>query len=242
MRGQSTVENPPRPRPIRKSFRSVQHRFCPGAGPADGPCISVTAEMLCSAPPTPGGVAVISVSDDFISPLEAWDRVAKILFPDEEVTFVTERDDWLIDRYLPPGEEYYFPGDVRTRAPEALCAEVDRAYYRRSLEDRIVAWFQAKGFDFCTPRPLSRSVFEARLPVKSPKAAARRSIRREIPGFVRDYRRSTTSPTLTGKDGVRAAWKKIHGDSDREALDAEYRKQAGQPLRRGPRSKKPARK
>jgi hypothetical protein len=163
---------------------------------------------------------------------EAWNRVAKKLFPGEEVTFVAERDAWLIDRYGPPGQEVL---DHRTQAPETLCAEVDRAYYRRSLHDRITAWFEARGFDLSSA--LSRSDFEAHLPLKSAKAAAPTVLRRrEMGPWVKQYLQ-TPKPTVRG---ARAEWAKIHGASDREALDAEVRKQAkklGIPLKPGRRAK-----
>jgi hypothetical protein len=195
---------------------------------------------------------VPSVSD-FISRREAWNRIANILFPDEEVTSVTERDAWLIGRYLPPGQDVssqrdpwlirrYWPSVPEVlflgkQAPEALCAEVDRAYYRLSLEERIAAWFQAEGFDLSAGCALSRSDFEAHLPLESAKAAAPTVLRRtEMGPWVKQYLQ-TPKPTVRG---ARAEWAKIHGASDREALDAEVRKQAkklGIPLRPGRRAK-----
>jgi hypothetical protein len=167
-----------------------------------------------------GGAAVTSVGN-LISFREAWNRVAKLLFPGEEVTFVTDRDAWLIDRYVPPGQEVSFL-DHRTQAPEALCAEVDLAYYHRSQADRIGDWFEAQGFDLSALWAVSRSDFEARLPVKSAKAAVRRISHADMPRFVREYLHSTADPTLSG---VRAEWAKIHSASNRRELDAEYRRQ-----------------
>jgi hypothetical protein len=160
-----------------------------------------------------------------------------ILAAGKEVpSFVTVRDVWQIGRYLPPDHKVSFL-DHRTRAPETLCVEVDRAYYRLSLVDRIDAWFQAHGFDLSAECAFSRSDFEARLPVISAKAAATTVLRRrEMPRFVKQYLQ-TPKPTLRG---ARAEWAKSHGASDREALDAEVHKQAkelGVPIKPGRRAK-----
>ena len=78
---------------------------------------------------------------------------------------LTEHDAWLINRYrnpmmknlpasLLPGGITYISGMTQGRwqpsqpfVPEQLIAELDRAYFRLAQQDKITAWFEAKGFD-----------------------------------------------------------------------------------------------
>jgi hypothetical protein len=75
-----------------------------------------------------------------------------MLFPEEPVRCLTKRDDWLISRYLDPapvdGMDYRVLGfDDRISAPKELIAEVDRAYFRQSLQNTVDEWFKRRGFD-----------------------------------------------------------------------------------------------
>lgn len=172
---------------------------------------------------------------------EAWKRIAKALLPNEKIRDITERDAWLINRYFPPWQTEYFGGDDRVQAPKDLIAEVDRAYFRLSLRERVEAWFAAEGFDL-EAEMISRSDFDARLAavkVDKPRKDRIRSSRVEMQRWVRDYLQ-TPNPTVTG---ARAAWSETHGASGRQALDAEVHAQAaakGIALKPGKRPNKPA--
>ena len=87
-----------------------------------------------------------------------------MLFPHEPVRALTERDHWLINRYrLPPrrGTDYFNAlDDDRIPAPNELFAEVDRAYFRQSLQNAVDEWFIRRGFDPEGPT-ISKHLFEA---------------------------------------------------------------------------------
>jgi hypothetical protein len=171
-----------------------------------------------------------------------------MLFPSEPVRACTERDAWLIDRYrpsndlkhqpaslLPGGITYisHYPG--KTSAPNALIAEVDQAYFRLSLMERINQWFEERGFDLEQPT-FSKQDFEAALAKPSVTARPVGKLKGdEIPGFVKNYLDSEPKPTLTG---IRKKWSDAgHGAQARNLLDAEYRKEAilrNISLKRGP--------
>ena len=80
---------------------------------------------------------------------DAWDHVAKLLLPDEPVRKPTKRDAWLINRYRLSIAPHYLDryGPPKNFAPNALIAEVDQAYFRLSLLERVNQWFEDKGFD-----------------------------------------------------------------------------------------------
>jgi hypothetical protein len=86
-----------------------------------------------------------------ISTDKTWDRVAEMLFPNEPVRGLTERDAWLVNRYRDPApseaEYLVHPFDSRAAPPKELIAEIDRAYFRLSLQQKVEAWFEAEGFD-----------------------------------------------------------------------------------------------
>jgi hypothetical protein len=107
----------------------------------------------------------------------AWDHVAKMLFPDEPVRKPTERDAWLINRYRLSINPHYLDryGPPKEFAPNSLIAEIDQAYFRLSLLERVNQWFEDKGFDIQQPTFPKRQ-FEAavqaefgQLPPKSVK-------------------------------------------------------------------------
>jgi hypothetical protein len=100
--------------------------------------------------------------EDSIPTLKAWHHVAKMLFPEEPVRCLTKRDDWLIDHYYLPQHFPYghFDDDCRVSAPKELIAEVDRAYFRRSLQNAVDEWFKRRGFDPDGPTIL-KQLFEA---------------------------------------------------------------------------------
>jgi hypothetical protein len=111
---------------------------------------------------------------------KAWDRVAKMLFPDHELVKTYARDRWLIDLYRPPddlkhqssrmssgGTAYIsgstisgFGGGHKIFAPTKLIAEVDQAYFRESLRKKVNRWFPRHGFDL-KRRTISKEDFEA---------------------------------------------------------------------------------
>jgi hypothetical protein len=91
--------------------------------------------------------------EDSIPIPKAWHRVAKMLFPEEPVRWLTERDCWLIKHYyLPQHLDPIFGsnpviGDNRVPAPKEVFAEVDRAYFRQSLQNEVDEWFVRRSFD-----------------------------------------------------------------------------------------------
>jgi hypothetical protein len=105
---------------------------------------------------------------------DAWDRVAKMLFPDEPVRRRSPpRDVWLINRYRPPNDLKHQPASMlpggityishhpgKVSAPNELIAEVDQAYFRLSLQDHIDEWFVRLGFDLEQPS-IPKHLFEA---------------------------------------------------------------------------------
>jgi len=104
--------------------------------------------------------------EDSIPTLTAWHRVAKMLFPEEPVRCLTKRDDWLIDRYYPPARRNTALDvfDDRIPAPKELIAEVDRAYFRQSLQNEVDEWFKRRGFDpdgLTIPKHPFEAVFQA---------------------------------------------------------------------------------
>jgi hypothetical protein len=102
---------------------------------------------------------------------KAWNRVAKMLFPAHDLVRTYDRDCWLIERYpaidnpykhqpaslLPGGITYL---DSRNFAPKELIAEIDQAYFRRSLRKKVSLWFTRRGFDLKQPI-ISKQDFEA---------------------------------------------------------------------------------
>jgi hypothetical protein len=177
---------------------------------------------------------------EFIPFGEAWARVGKMLCPDEKITQCTARDDWLINRYSDPSKSIVFPGDDDgpSPAPAQLVSEVDRAYFRRSLEEFIVAWFQAAGF---IKPPFPRKEFEQRLAVyrRKPKPAETKFDGSKMGRFVSDYLKNEGNSTLRG---VREKWRDAgYGAHGRDQLDIEYRNQAAKlekPVKRGRRPKR----
>ena len=89
-----------------------------------------------------------------------------MLFPEEPVRWLTERDRWLVNRYrLPPrrdmGMSYpVLDNDDRIPAPPELIAEVDRAYFRLELQNDVDDWFVRNGLDPTAPTIL-KHLFEA---------------------------------------------------------------------------------
>jgi hypothetical protein len=105
----------------------------------------------------------------------AWHHVARMLFPHEPVRWCTKRDRWLINRYgspynlknqpasLLPGGVTYISGPgpgPKIFAPNELIAEVDRAYFRLSLQNEVDDWFAKRGFDLGQPI-IPKHLFEA---------------------------------------------------------------------------------
>jgi hypothetical protein len=89
--------------------------------------------------------------------------------PEEPVRYLTKRDRWLIDCYRLPTrctiDGTYFPvlddlNDNRILAPNELIADVDRAYFRHSLQNEVDEWFKRRGFDPDGPT-ISKHPFEA---------------------------------------------------------------------------------
>ncbi|MGB8632207.1 MAG: hypothetical protein WCD69_22995 [Xanthobacteraceae bacterium] len=104
---------------------------------------------------------------------DAWDFVAKMRFPDEPVRAITNRDAWLIDHYRLSIDPHYLDryrlSDMRSRgsfdpskkfAPNELIPEVDRAYFRLSLQEAVNEWFERHGFDLAE-RTIPKHLFEA---------------------------------------------------------------------------------
>jgi hypothetical protein len=87
-----------------------------------------------------------------------------MLFPDESVRACTKRDSWLINRYCLFTNDRHYPRGLfdrpKTFAPNQLIAEVDRAYFRLSLMERVNQWFEERGFDVLQPT-ISKHLFEA---------------------------------------------------------------------------------
>jgi hypothetical protein len=163
---------------------------------------------------------------EFIPTDKAWKRVAKLLFPGEEVAAITERDAWLINRYYSPSDppSDWWPG-MPVKPPAELCAEVDRAYFRLSLQERVDVWFAAEGFDLTEPA-LSKEDFEASLAAHLPEE---RSLPKFSTGtiekFVANYLKSESHPTMTD---AREKWAALgYGATARGLLDSEYKRQAG---------------
>ncbi|MFZ2079179.1 MAG: hypothetical protein WAV38_21530 [Xanthobacteraceae bacterium] len=140
--------------------------------------------------------------EDSIPTLTAWHCVAKMLFPEERVRWLTERDRWLVNRYR-LSDGMYFPvhnlDDDRILAPNELIAEVDRAYFRQSLQNAVDEWFIRRGFDPEGPT-ISKHSFEAafqaefgQLPPEPVKPLAQ-------------YKRYTTDDVLVveGVNGIRS--------------------------------------
>jgi hypothetical protein len=109
--------------------------------------------------------------EDSIPTLTAWHHVAKMLFPQEAVRWLTKRDHWLINRYHPPGEPdgvdelgMYYPPPAGERhrfsPPTELVQEIDQAYFRLSLQEEVNRWFVEWGFDLSKPT-ISKHQFEA---------------------------------------------------------------------------------
>jgi hypothetical protein len=125
---------------------------------------------------------------------KAWDRVAKMLFPDEPARACTKRDAWLIDRYylqidMGVGRSRgLFDRRPKTLAPRELTAEVDTAYFRLSLMERVDQWFEKRGFDLQQPT-IPRQDFEAALANQKPSAASRAkpTSDADLATFKRDY-------------------------------------------------------
>jgi hypothetical protein len=120
--------------------------------------------------------------EDSFPTLKAWHRVAKMRFPEEPVRWLTEHDRWLIKLYrLTPRREFPVLDDLdddRTLAPKELFAEVDRAYFRLSLQNEVDEWFVRRGFDPdapTIPKHLFEVAFQAEFgqlppePVKPPE-------------------------------------------------------------------------
>ena len=122
-----------------------------------------------------------------ISTNDAWDLVAKMLFPDDPVRRITEHDVWLIDSYRLYSDSYsrdrnyldhYRLSVDRLRAPKSsppkeLIVEVNRAYFRLSLMERVNQWFEDKGFDI-VPRVFGTSEVDrilAALPARDARRA-----------------------------------------------------------------------
>jgi hypothetical protein len=106
--------------------------------------------------------------EDSIPIHKAWHCIAKLLFPQESVRWLTRHDRWLIDRYrLPVSRNTVFDDfDDRIPAPNELIAEVDRAYFRWSLEEEVNQWFTERGFDVSDlfksiPKHLFEAAFQA---------------------------------------------------------------------------------
>jgi hypothetical protein len=150
-------------------------------GTVDGPHAAATHRRQLPHAPTPGGGGWCAVNDRrrktdkppiSISTNDAWFHYAKLRFPDEKVWGITERDRWLINHYRNPAqtgndEDSFYAvvdGSVtsigRAYAPKKLEGEVDRAYYRYSVQQEIDAWFEAKGFDLSQPT-IPKHLFEA---------------------------------------------------------------------------------
>jgi hypothetical protein len=204
-----------------------------GAGPAGQPLLLLHRQQL--APRLLNSGAAVNIVSDSIPIDRAWKRVAKILCPGEPVTEITERDAWLINSYRSPADvsDWWTPG-MPVAAPPELRAEVDRAYFRFSLQQRIEAWFEDEGFDL-SKASLPRNTFEVRIKsAKQPKLQRPISLN-QVKHFIREYLASTERPTLTD---ARNKWGQAHGSSNRSALDEEYRTQAelaGISLKPGPR-------
>jgi len=135
-----------------------------------------------------------------------------MLFPHEPVRALTERDHWLINRYRLPARRdsdgmLYFPvlddlDDNRILAPNELIAEVDRAYFRLSLQNEVDEWFTRRGFD-PEQRTISKEEFEKRL---ADYRAAPKSSQAAAAISVKNYFASTSHPTMDGcEDACKSA-------------------------------------
>jgi len=114
----------------------------------------------------------------------------------------------------------YFPvlddlNDNRILAPNELIAEVDRAYFRLSLQNEVEEWFAEQGFDLTQPT-ISREEFEKRFADCFGKPAAGPKISNAmIDDHVRRYFESALQPTV---DGCEKAWEVQHGSTARERV------------------------
>jgi hypothetical protein len=160
---------------------------------------------------------------EFIPTYVAWDRVAKMLFPDEPVRAITERDAWLISRYrLPtlPYHGYDIEDEHKLAAPNELIAEVDRAYFRLSLQQRVSQWFAERGFDLSQPG-VPKKAFNA---VFVRRSAERAKVQlKAITKYVNDYFDGTSHPTMTDAENK---YSQKSGSSAREQLRDTYRVEA----------------
>ena len=124
--------------------------------------------------------------NDFIPTYKAWDRVAKMLFPDVDLVGTRTRDRYLIKRYRRPTDDITFknqpapllPGGITYvtgfqqagrpafapafSVPKELIVEVDQAYFRQPLRKEVSLWFTQRGFDVMQ-RTISKKDFEAAL-------------------------------------------------------------------------------
>jgi hypothetical protein len=102
---------------------------------------------------------------------DAWDLVAKMLFPAHDLVRTYDRDCWLIERYPAIDNPYkhqpasLLPGGIRyldsiNFAPKELIAEIDQAYFRQSLWKKVSLWFTRRGFDL-NQRTIPKHLFEA---------------------------------------------------------------------------------
>jgi hypothetical protein len=171
---------------------------------------------------------------------DAWDRIAKLLFPDEPVRAPTQHDSSLIDRFHFPGDmnRYRgFGGGCKTFGPPELILQVDRAYVRLSMVLRVNQWFEEKGFDTDQPT-LPKHQFEAAVKAEfgqlpSEPAAVSKISQPMIVDHVKNYFDNTNHPTI---DDCVSKWP--HGSSARDLVRQRYRAEAKSRkilVKRGPR-------
>jgi hypothetical protein len=136
-----------------------------------------------------------------------------MLFPHEPVRAITERDAWLIDRYRLSNDTHYLDhyrlsSDTHYRglfnrrknfAPKELIAEVDGAYFRLSLMERVNRWFEERGFDL-ERSTISKHLFQAAVQAEFGQLPP------EPVNHLEKYKRYTTDDDLVveGVNGVRS--------------------------------------
>jgi hypothetical protein len=144
---------------------------------------------------------------------------------------LTKRDRWLIDCYRLPTrctiDGTYFPvlddlNDNRILAPNELIAEVDRAYFRLSLQNEVEEWFAERGFDLTQPT-ISKEEFERHLAGNRAAVSKPATSADARADFVRRYFDSTKRPSMKECENK---WAKEHGSSARELLRNDYRDEA----------------